>query len=451
VAFLVVTAAGAAPAVSEPGASASAFAIEVTVSGRGVFGTAKAVAPPDAVVQAAPFAYPDDGSVVKVSSASAFASATITGAATGTSSAELSGVSIFAGEISVEHLVAATQATATGSEATSGIDPTEVDGATYLKQPISLAANGKVTLGDWGYMQTLVQTVSEGDPGTVGKRQSIRVLDIHVVADHGGLPAGSEIVIGGADAFAQASPATETTTIPKSGPSSKPKPVKKSKKKKKKNNVQPIPKHLHVKLSRKGRVFPVYGQAYFSDSFGAPRADTGWHHGIDIFAPIGTPLLAVAKGTVFSVGWNDLGGNRLWLRDTDGNEYYYAHLSAFSPLAVNGNKVKAGAVLGFVGNSGDAITTPPHLHFEAHPAALVPLGYDRSAVNPYEWLMAIRHLKDVDFPAGTGSWTKQIARNVSPQQPGAVLLHATDISALPRLDARSLSSLFGSSTESPRD
>jgi len=73
---------------------------------------------------------------------------------------------------------------------------------------------------------------------------------------------------------------------------------------------------------------------------------------------MGTPILAVADGTVFSVGWNTLGGNRLWLRDKDGNTFYYAHLSAYSPLAVNGLRVKAGAVLGFVGNTGDAITTP---------------------------------------------------------------------------------------------
>ena len=49
---------------------------------------------------------------------------------------------------------------------------------------------------------------------------------------------------------------------------------------------------------------------------------------------------------MFSVGWNDIGGWRLWLRDRAGNEFYYAHLSAYSPLAVNGRQVKAGDVLG---------------------------------------------------------------------------------------------------------
>ncbi len=208
--------------------------------------------------------------------------------------------------------------------------------------------------------------------------------------------------------------------------------------------MQRIPSDLQPKITRKGHVFPVYGQAWYSDSFGSPRADTGWHHGIDIFAPMGTPLLAVADGTVFSVGWNNLGGNRLWLRDKDGNEFYYAHLSAFSPLALNGLRVKAGAVLGFVGNSGDAITTPPHLHFEAHPAALLSLGYDLSAVDPYHWLVGLEHLTDVAFPEGTASWAKQIAAGVSTQQPGAVLLHSTDISQLPRINSRSLAALLSS-------
>ena len=140
-------------------------------------------------------------------------------------------------------------------------------------------------------------------------------------------------------------------------------------------------------------MFPVYGPSSFVDTFGALRGDisTGWHHGDDIFAPLGAPLLAVASGTVFSVGWNKIGGNRLWLRDGQGNLFYYAHLSAFSPLAVNGSKVNAGDVVGFVGNTGDAQGTPFHLHFEIHPVGLLGLGYD-GAVNPTSYLLAWKHL-----------------------------------------------------------
>ncbi len=132
-------------------------------------------------------------------------------------------------------------------------------------------------------------------------------------------------------------------------------------------------------------VFPVFGRAAsFSNDFGAPRAGTGWHHGIDIFAGTGTPVLAVADGELYSVGVNTLGGNRLWLRDTAGNTYYYAHLSAYAANVADGRKVRAGDIIAFVGNTGQAVTTPPHLHFEIHPG-------DGASVNPYPYLQAWRH------------------------------------------------------------
>ena len=110
-----------------------------------------------------------------------------------------------------------------------------------------------------------------------------------------------------------------------------------------------------------------------------PTSD--WHHGNDIFAPEGTPVLAVADGTLSKVGINALGGNRLWLTDRRGNSFYYAHLSAFAPSAVDGAQVRAGQVVGFVGHTGDAETTPPHLHFEVHPG-------DGDSVDPYPYLIA---------------------------------------------------------------
>lgn len=450
--LLVTATARAVPTASEAGASANAYAIKISVPGQGVFGTPESGAPPDETLSSA-FAYPaTDGSVVRVGSTTSSTTATSTGgAANGMATAELDGIQLFNGEISIERLVASAIVAATSEEASGTTDQTLVNGATYLGQPIAISANGRVQLGDWGYMQTLVSTASGGDPGTQGWHQSMTALDLHVVAAHGGLPANSEIVIGWADAFAQSENQTTTATIPKGGsqPNNTETTTGKTTKSpgkrannSKNDNVKRIPSDLQPKISRKGHVFPVYGQAWYSDSYGSPRADTGWHHGIDIFAPMGTPLLAVAEGTVHMVGWNNLGGNRLWLRDKDGNDFYYAHLSAFSPLAINELHVKAGAVLGFVGNSGDAITTPPHLHFEAHPAALLAFGYDKSAVDPYDWLVGLQHLRDVAFPEGTAAWAKQIAAGVSTQQPGAVLLHSTDISALPRLSDRSLATLL---------
>ena len=133
--------------------------------------------------------------------------------------------------------------------------------------------------------------------------------------------------------------------------------------------------------------FPVAGGADYGDTYGAERSDIsdGWHHGDDLFAPLGTPVVAVADGTLSLVGYEQLGGWRLWLQDSAGNQFYYAHLSAYSPAALKGGEVKAGEVLGFLGRTGDAFTTTPHLHFEVHPHQLLSLGYD-GAVDPTTYL-----------------------------------------------------------------
>ena len=129
-------------------------------------------------------------------------------------------------------------------------------------------------------------------------------------------------------------------------------------------------------------VFPVFGSgATFTSEYGAPRAGTGWHQGNDIFAPIGVPVLAVADGVLSKVGVNTLGGNRLWLTDDLGNAYYYAHMSGYAAHVADGIRVRGGEIIGFVGNTGQAITTPPHLHFEIHPG-------DGASIDPYPYLLA---------------------------------------------------------------
>ena len=129
-------------------------------------------------------------------------------------------------------------------------------------------------------------------------------------------------------------------------------------------------------------VFPVFGSgATFTSEYGAPRAGTGWHQGNDIFAPIGVPVLAVADGVLSKVGVNTLGGNRLWLTDDLGNAYYYAHMSGYAAHVADGIRVRGGEIIGFVGNTGQAITTPPHLHFEIHPGG-------GASIDPYPYLLA---------------------------------------------------------------
>jgi murein DD-endopeptidase MepM/ murein hydrolase activator NlpD len=114
-------------------------------------------------------------------------------------------------------------------------------------------------------------------------------------------------------------------------------------------------------------VFPVVGGATFTNDWGTSRAGGQTHQGIDLFAATGTPIVAPSDGILFRVGSNPVGGWRFWLRDRWGNEFYFAHLSAFAPAAHEGANVRAGTVIGFVGNSGDAKTAPPHVHFEVHP------------------------------------------------------------------------------------
>ncbi len=116
-----------------------------------------------------------------------------------------------------------------------------------------------------------------------------------------------------------------------------------------------------------GFAFPVAEPHNFISSFGFPRSGGRLHQGNDIFAPYGTPLFASERGVVGQMGTNSLGGIKLWITGESGTSYYYAHLSAFALTVVNGTLVEPGDIVGFVGNTGNAIATPPHLHFEIHP------------------------------------------------------------------------------------
>jgi hypothetical protein len=111
--------------------------------------------------------------------------------------------------------------------------------------------------------------------------------------------------------------------------------------------------------------FPVAGRGMedVGGVFGDPR-DGGRreHHGIDIFAPRGTPVLAAADGRILAANTNTLGGRVVWQQTADGKHtLYYAHLTR--ALVGDGQRVTAGDTIGLVGNTGNARTTPPHLHF----------------------------------------------------------------------------------------
>ena len=162
------------------------------------------------------------------------------------------------------------------------------------------------------------------------------------------------------------------------------------------------------RLERGRFVFPVYGDVRCADDFGAAR-QIGAHQGNDCFAAFGSPVLAVADGTLNRVGTLPISGNRLWLKTERGDAFFYAHLSAFAPEAVSGRKVKAGTLLGFIGNTGDAEPTPPHVHFEIHPG-------DRKAIDPHAILAAWQARGDLP----TGGWLARYGTDTE-SRPGALV------------------------------
>lgn len=127
--------------------------------------------------------------------------------------------------------------------------------------------------------------------------------------------------------------------------------------------------------------FPVKGGSNRSvqSFFGADR-DGGQrvHHGIDIFAPRGTPVVAGVNGVVGSLAPNELGGKVVWLFDADRALWlYHAHLD--SHATSEGRRVRVGDTIGFVGNTGNAKTTPPHLHFGVYRRG-------GGAIDPWPWV-----------------------------------------------------------------
>ncbi|NNE75667.1 MAG: M23 family metallopeptidase [Pricia sp.] len=139
--------------------------------------------------------------------------------------------------------------------------------------------------------------------------------------------------------------------------------------------------------------FPVYGKGNEAiQSFWGAVRDGGkrTHEGLDIFADKGTPVMAVADGRIRFTGNRGLGGKQVWLKTgLFGNSVYYAHLD--SVLVKTGQRVQIGETLGLVGNSGNARTTKPHLHFGIYQ------GY-RGAVNPLPFVQRSDLPKDIEEP-----------------------------------------------------
>jgi peptidoglycan LD-endopeptidase LytH len=124
-----------------------------------------------------------------------------------------------------------------------------------------------------------------------------------------------------------------------------------------------------------GVVCPVAGGVSFVNDWGFPRSGGRTHKGNDLFGAEGTPLVAVRDAVVtkvdptdtYGAGGSDLGGITTWIADDNGDHWYYAHLLALAPGLHVGQRVLAGEVIGYLGKTGNARGTPPHLHIQRHP------------------------------------------------------------------------------------
>lgn len=118
-----------------------------------------------------------------------------------------------------------------------------------------------------------------------------------------------------------------------------------------------------------GLIIPVAGvrPSQLRDTYGAPRSGGRTHEGIDIPAPEGTPVVAVATAVVVGRDTSALGGISLYLRDLDGRTiYFHGHLQRYRAGLKEGDLMRQGEVIAYVGETGNAPAGSPHLHFSAY-------------------------------------------------------------------------------------
>ena len=135
-----------------------------------------------------------------------------------------------------------------------------------------------------------------------------------------------------------------------------------------------MPKNLPV---------PVEGisRKQLRDTWGAARSSGRSHEGIDIMAATGTKVYAATDGIIMSLKGNNLGGTVIWKVGPAGVWHYYAHLNAHKRGLKEGDFVRQGEHIGYVGYSGNASKSAPHLHYGIYLS-----GKGRGATNPYPYL-----------------------------------------------------------------
>ena len=130
-----------------------------------------------------------------------------------------------------------------------------------------------------------------------------------------------------------------------------------------------------------GRTCPVAGANTFRDSWLEPRSYRGGaHHGTDLIAAAGTPLVAIESGYVYSMSWHWAGGNGLYIRGNSGDLYYYAHMQGYAPGLSTGDRLGVNQPVGWVGSTGVSSIPPLHLGYQPGGGALV---------NPYQLMVKL--------------------------------------------------------------
>src|SRR4029453_7129087 len=282
------------------------------------------------------FVFPSGGAVVRTDGVAGGAGSCRGGArASGRSS--VASPSLFGGAVGAS----APPLTVRAGRAQAAVQGLRIGG-----KPVVLAAGARVPIAGWGY-------ATKGERRELGASSELQTaLAVHLLTANAGLPTRAIVAVG-------------FSVSPKPAPAAPPRRGHVLRHPRTAHHARPQKRAIGTRrnharhrrvLRPRGRrrrllarlqhahrpltltpplglqqyVFPVAGPASFGDSYGAARSDVSWHHGDDIFAPLGTPVVAVADGTLNRVGWERLGGWRLWVRDPLGNEFYYAHLSGYT-------------------------------------------------------------------------------------------------------------------------
>ncbi|MCU0622978.1 MAG: peptidoglycan DD-metalloendopeptidase family protein [Gemmatimonadaceae bacterium] len=158
-----------------------------------------------------------------------------------------------------------------------------------------------------------------------------------------------------------------------------------------------FPDHAYLRTRR--LMVPVDGRGILDveDTFDHARSGARVHRAVDVRAPRGTPVLAADDGRVLAIKSNALGGLVVYCTDPANKlVYYYAHLDRYAPGLAEGQAVRQGDVLGFVGTTGNAPPDVPHLHFQVMRLADPARYWDGPALDPRPYFT-----RDGGMPAGT--------------------------------------------------